>query len=277
VPPAIDFSSANPFWNGYAKFTNKINARIITMPLDQVTLDPNNEALIIIPYNAYSSNELVKLREFIRSGGKVILMDDFRYGNAILEFLGLSIQIINDSVLIDPLFNYKDGKLPTIIDFAKYPETINISRVTLNYASALQVTSGDIEILAYSSSFSYLDTNLNGFKDEFEPTGPYPVLAKAHYGKGIVYILSDPSIIINSMVEMNDNFKLIRNLVGSRVAVLDQYHLTGNLHYKIRSYIMSFIEYIVSRENLPYTIALIPLISIVVFIKLVKRVGAKYG
>ena len=43
VPPAIDFSSANPFWNGYAKFTVKINARVMLIPLDKATFDPDHE------------------------------------------------------------------------------------------------------------------------------------------------------------------------------------------------------------------------------------------
>lgn len=270
VPPTIDFSSTNPFWNGYSKFISKVNPQIINTPLDKVELDPKTEILIVIPYSYVYKEELEAIKDFLDSGGIMLLMDDFKYGNEILKYLDLDIQIESNSILIDPLFNYRSGKLPLITNFEKYEETKNIKNIILNYASVLTIRGGEVDVLAYSSSFSYLDTNLNGFKDENEKPGPYPVLAKVRYGRGILYVLSDPSIIINSMIDMEGNYDLIRNIIGDRKPVLDQYHLSKNIHYELRQYILEIIRFIVNKDNLPITAALIPTLATILFIKLIR-------
>jgi hypothetical protein len=85
--------------------------------------------------------------------------------------------------------------------------------VVLNHATALQDT-GSAEVLAWSSPKSYLDTNDSGNWDVGEPGGPLPIAAKIGIGKGMLVLASDPSLVVNSMVNRDDNSTFVTSLIN---------------------------------------------------------------
>jgi hypothetical protein len=88
-----------------------------------------------------------------------------------------------------------------------------VDAVVFNHGTALSYVS-DTQTLAWSSSASFLDANQNGVWDIGEAKGPFAVAAEFSLGKGSVELVSDPSLIINSMVEKNDNLKFVQYLMG---------------------------------------------------------------
>lgn len=225
-PPTGDFRVDNPFWNGMSV----LNSQAEVVPLDSFSNLPasgSGTTLILVPYEQFSDTELSQLRIYVSSGGTLVLLDDYGYGNQVLAGLGLSMRFIGKP-LVDPLFDYKNGQLPKITDFAPLPFTSNVSSVVFNHATALSGISGTT-VIASSSSFSFIDENNNDEFDSEDIAGPLPVAAYTKINTGYIVTVADPSCLINGMISMDDNMLFISNVVsiqGNNPQVfVDQSHL----------------------------------------------------
>jgi len=222
-PSDDDFRTENPFWNG----TKEISARYPVSPLESLLslpASPQGSTLILIPYLKFSPAELEALNNFVTLGGRLILADDYGYGNQVLEYLGLKARF-SGRRLLDPLVNYKNKWFPQIFHLKASFLTRDIDSLVLNHATSLtNVESG--EVLALSSSFSFLDLNGDQLWQEDEPTGPLPVISRHRLGKGEILLLADPSLFINSMsVAGNEKFRQNIAAITSAKLLLDQSHL----------------------------------------------------
>jgi len=229
-PSNEDFRAENPFWNG----TEDISSSYSATPLESLSdlpLLPQGSTLILVPYLEFTPAELGELNSFVTKGGTLVLADDYGYGNQILEYLGLKARF-SGHILLDPLFSYKSKWLPRISHLASSSVTDNTDSLILNHATCLiDVEASDV--LALSSSFSFLDLNGNQAWDGGEPTGPLPVISYHNLGSGKIILISDPSIFINSMETIESNYTLIQNIAAITTSelLIDQSHLPpSNLH-----------------------------------------------
>ena len=162
----------------------------------------------------------------------MVLADDYGYGNQVLSYLGIEARFSGEA-LLDPLFSYKNEQLPRIFNLSPDSVTDDVDSLVFNHATCLtDVEAGDV--LALSSSFSFLDLNDNQKCDEDEPTGAMPVISSHAQASGRVILVSDPSIFINSMGTLEDNYGIIENIAGvsSSQLFLDQSHLPySDLHH----------------------------------------------
>jgi hypothetical protein len=224
-PSIQDFMEYNTIWNGIRHSLKKLNASVIDSSQGLTKLDTRS-VLISIPYLQYNNDELERLKTFVDGGGTLMVMDDYGYGNHVLEYLNIDCRF-SGSPLLDPLFCYKNQWFPKITDFSPFVRK-DVQLVVLNHATAL-VNTENIEVIAWSSSSSLLDQNGNESWDQGELKGPFPVAAKVHVGKGSITLVSDPSILINSMLGRDDNLQFIRNLLDSEATggqiLLDTSHL----------------------------------------------------
>jgi hypothetical protein len=225
-PSASDFSPSNPYWNGFQKTGAELGVAPLESP-GSLLGRAKGTALIVIPYVPPSPSDLDVLKRYVDGGGVLILMDDFGYGNAVLAHLGVRARFGGD-LLVDPLFNYNSLRLPRITDFTPGPFTEGVHGLVLNYATTIR-DAGGLSVLALSSPVSYGDTNGNGRRETGEVGGPFPVAASASYGAGTLILVSDPSILLNSMVKLAGNRRFLQNLFraageGGR-AYLDVAHL----------------------------------------------------
>ena len=223
-PANDDFHSENPFWNGAKDMVSIITATPVST-LSGLPSPPDESTLILVPYLELTTAELEELRTFIDQGGTLVLADDYGFGNQILEYLGLQTRFAG-SVLLDPLFNYKNEWFPKISHFTPDPITNYTECIVLNHATCLTGVESN-NVVARSSSFSFLDINSNQVRDEGEPTGPLPVISHDRLGNGQLILISDPSIFINSMGDIEDNINLIRNIAATAESrlLIDQSHL----------------------------------------------------
>ena len=225
-PSIQDFMAGNTMWNGIKSFSSEFDAENIDS-LDELPGMPQGTVLISIPYLELSDDELAEIKQFVNDGGTLLLMDDYGFGNSVLEYLGVSVRFSNQP-LLDPLFCYKNPWLPKITDFSPEVKESGINAVVLNHATVLTNAVAS-DIIAWSSGYSFLDTNENESWDQDEPRGPFPIAAKLNLGKGLVAIASDPSIMINSMVDRDDNYAFIQYLIshnGEEMdALIDRSHI----------------------------------------------------
>lgn len=226
-PSINDFMSSNRAWNGIHSFVEEFDVENIDS-FDDILPQAEHEVIVCIPYLEYSDEEMLNIKEFVNNGNLLLLLDDFGYGNQILEYMGLEARFSN-IMLLDPLFNYKNQYLPRITDFAFDFNESDMEAITLNHASTL-INVGRPHILASSSPTSFADNNGNGIKDEDEPQGPLAVAAEYDSGKGKIILVSDPSITINTMVGQNDNYAFIDYLINlgdvPEKINLDRAHIT---------------------------------------------------
>ena len=207
-PSIQDFMQTNPFWNGLRDVSAEFDATM-EESVSEATRQPESSTLVIIPYTPYDQEYMATIEGFVGNGGFLLLLDDYGYGNSLLEQLGLKARF-SGRPLLDPLFCYKNQWLPRVTDFDADVAEAGIEAVVLNHGTALLEVD---QALAWSSESSFLDLNDNGLADEYEPQGPFPVAAVLRLGGGTVLVISDPSILINSMVGRDNNRSFLKYLV----------------------------------------------------------------
>ncbi|HSV48841.1 MAG TPA: DUF4350 domain-containing protein [Candidatus Acidoferrales bacterium] len=225
-PPTGDYRVDNPSWNGFSELNKATNAESLGS-LTDLPSSGAGTALIVVPYSQYSQEELSLISRYVASGGTLILMDDYGSGNQVLGGLGLDARF-SGQTLLDPLYNYKNKNFPTITDFASTSANVNVSSVILNHATHLTNVDG-MTVIAYSSTFSFSDGNGDGTYDSDEITGSLPVVAYTKSGQGYVVVVSDPSLAINGMINLDDNSAFMTQVLsiggGNPQIYIDQSHL----------------------------------------------------
>lgn len=212
LPSPTDFASSNPYWNGLRSAYGEFGLSPLTS-LGLLPSQPRGTALLIIPYVPLGVSDLDAVRRYVETGGILILMDDFGFGNAVLEHLGAGARF-DGRLLVDPLFNHKSRRLPRIFDLAPGPASEGVEGLVLNHATVITGAGDarDMSVLARSSPVSYLDANANGQRDADEAAGPFVVAALKRVGEGYVALVSDSSLILNSMLGLDHNRKFVENL-----------------------------------------------------------------
>jgi hypothetical protein len=226
-PSMQDFMAGNTMWNGIRDFCSEFEADNIDS-LDTLPAIPDQTTLISIPYLEYKKKELSKIKQFIIEGGTLLLMDDYGYGNEILEYLNLDIRF-SGNPLLDPLFCYKNQWMPRITDMNSDIKDSGINVILLNHATILTDVQ-ESHVLAWSSEASFLDIDEDESLGQGEDKGPFPIAAKLQFGKGTIIVISDPSIIISSMVDRDDNYLFIEYLTNhygeEHGIIVDRSHLS---------------------------------------------------
>ena len=234
-PSNDDFQVENPFWNGLDKVQTKYDIKTLDS-ISDLSLSPEGTTLLVIPYLSFTSTELWQLNHFVSRGGRLIIADDYGYGNQILTYLGLQVRFSGE-VLLDPLVNYVNKHFPKIHQFQPDPLTANTDALVLNHATSLCNITEDTAI-ALSSPFSFLDYNGNGARETEEPAGPLPVISRHKLNHGQVILISDPSLLINGMNTIEDNDGFIKNIADTSSSLyIDQSHLVLSELHQTRSWL----------------------------------------
>jgi len=221
-PNRDDFRVANAARNGASDYCPQSAATAIDS-LSDLPTQPEGSALILIPYTSFTDEELSKLEGYVSGGGTLILMDDYGYGNEVLGHLGISYSFSGEP-LLDPLINYKNEQFPKIMNFEEFPLTEGVDAIVFDHATCFTGVPDD-EAIASSSSFSFLDKNVDSsFDEHVDERGPFVVVASTQLGGGRLIAIADPSIIINSMLNMENNYTLMENATEGEQIFLDQSH-----------------------------------------------------
>lgn len=241
---STDFSMYNSGWNGCSNLamkTYETGALVSLLTYNSSTLTPvqksfisyelspeNTTLMSIGPRTPFSKEEAQYIDWLLDNGGLVFLADDFGTANSLLQQLNTTTRFSNN-LLLDLAFE-KNASFATLFHFPNttHPLTENLSSILINYPSSLSVSKNDT-ILAYSSPLSWLDSTMNGKHDDNEQTGPFPLLAVIHYGKGQLIVCSDPSTFINSMNTYLDNSRFIDQVFtyvtsGKSSVIIDESH-----------------------------------------------------
>jgi len=272
-PSPQDFMRSNPSWNGLKDFSHRTHADMVTS-LSKVEFG-TERVLLTIPYLQYNDNDLQKVTDFVQGGGTLLVMDDYGYGNQVLEALSLGMTF-DGNPMLDPYLCYRNEKLPIVTDLAPYIQDVGVKSLILNHATALTISSPG-QILARSSNSAYIDQNENLSWDAGEPQGPFVIAAKAALGQGTVIAVADPSILINSMDDRADNEAFVDELISVAGENPKIYVDTAHLPKETLDHAKDFWETAKERMSNPYGLVL--LVGGILALTVVPfwRKGAKVG
>ena len=250
VPSVDDFSLENPYWNGMSLAASELGISSAGR-----APDPASTALLIVgPDLPFSGARVESIREYLESGGVLLLLDDFGEVNSLLEGLGIPLRV-NGSLLLDPLFMERSRHYPK----ASGSGAIDLSApVTMDYASAVEVLDArGARVLLESSAFSFLDLDGDGEHTAGEPHGPFPVAVEAQQGKGRVIVVSDSSVLINSVFGMSKgNAELVRGVAGNRSILVDYGNNAESPYASLRSAAISAAGAVAAYPEIRYLVAI---------------------
>lgn len=221
-------------------------------------INTNSVLCVLGPSLPFSIIETSSLIDFFDRGCSMVIADDFGSGNQILDYLALMIrdfpsQFIlvgkvsairfDNRLLLDSSSN-DGGKplLPAITGFTGPGGTIfrNTRRVVMNYATGITGVAQNFTPLAMSSTNSWLTSDWNN--PAYDPdrpdayggdrSGPFTLVGMIGIGRGILVLISDPSLFINDMIIRGDNaifaqelFAFLAQHSNTSAVIVDHHHL----------------------------------------------------
>ena len=183
--------------------------------------DQNNSILFIIGVEqGYSEFESSSLQEFMNQGGSIVLADDFGFGNtAISNFQSVGVSFFNKPLY--DLRGWRPGDNASLIHLHAAPSFGQNKEYELFWSQATALkTSQSSKEHAWSSLYSFVDLNENGEGDPEEVAnktgGGIPTIAEVKVGKngGKMILIADPSMFINDLLDVDDNWEFISDMVA---------------------------------------------------------------
>ncbi|MBN1153232.1 MAG: hypothetical protein JXA58_08470 [Dehalococcoidia bacterium] len=219
-PVVRDSSVVNEGWNGLSNSSADLEASPLSV-YDDLAGVPSSATLIVMPRLAVGEVTVDALDLFTRNGGTLVVLDDFGFGNELLERLDVDMRL-TQGLLRDPLYCHRDESIPRV-EFAYAEGDREPGVMVLNHGSWLEVGAGS-SVWAWSSFFSYGDRDGDGVHDSGEPNGPLPVAASAARGSGRVVLVADSSLLLNGTMSLGNNVEAVAQWAHGPV-LIDQAHL----------------------------------------------------
>lgn len=228
------FGPYNAAWDGAAQLGDEADAvdAEVTTALNTSTYRDASPAttiaVILAPDSGYSERDLTRVRAFVRSGGTLVVAEDYgQTGNEVLAGIGADARVTGTPVRDEQEY-YRSPNFPLATNVSEANVTNGVDQLTLNHGSVVDLNNPNSTVLVRTSAFAYLDRNGNDSLDESETLAERPVVVREQVGNGTVYVVSDPSLFINAMLERPGNQRFVRNLFSTHTNVLiDVSHQSG--------------------------------------------------
>jgi hypothetical protein len=174
--------------------------------------------LIIAPARHPTGDEITAYQSFLDRGNTIVLADDFGTGREILQKIGSRITILPGNLSsIDR--QYADPYTIVVYRTENQTPVENSRALIMNRPAPLEGG----EPLVMTSIMSWVDANGDRRITRNEMMGKFAVISAEEISKGRIVVISDPSIFINSMQDLDesyDNHRLINDITGHNGTVL---------------------------------------------------------
>jgi hypothetical protein len=198
MPSGSDYGDETDTWNGLGKVLDeakKQNVKIIRAThINWEDLDPISTSLLFL--SPRTSLDHRKLSAFLHLGGKALVAEDHRNGSAVFDQLGI------------PLIAESDDFPEAVLVAPEEGDLLGLNKIQTNHPSSFDVSHTPILGFPYSGRALFISFEV---------------------GNGKLFLLSDPSIFINDMMERLDNKRLIFFILnelkkpGRTILLLDQF------------------------------------------------------
>lgn len=210
-----DYQLASQQWNGLSEvgaLSQALGIDIVEVgSLDLSTLGPATPLLVLYPASDLPAADMLR---FLRGGGRLAVADDFGSGGAILERLG--VERSTEPVANPPSAWNDNANLPLAVPRQAHPLNAGVDELATNHPATLRSP------LPPVFDFGTPDRS---------------VVVAGAVGEGRVVLISDPSVLINNMLQFAGNRRFAENLLrylaaapGSRILILRRnFTLTGTV------------------------------------------------
>ncbi len=230
MPCYIDYVAISDSDKGYKIFVEMFRARIVSS-IDSIDRD----SVLVIPLvHSLSNDSIYKLIEFVKRGGKLVILDEEGFSRNFFKAIGISIDIVNSSILDEVLK----------LDHRFYPiVTTSIDNMSVVMEKPHPITMKCrlylCKVIATSSRFSYLDLDDDGIYDFSEPMKSFVVGIEVKYFNGSILLLSDLDVLTNRLIQRNSLF--IERICGNSSVYIyqDMNYLDVLTRLKIELYRLS--------------------------------------
>ena len=221
-----DFSPYNFGYNGYSTIQEEIKnnheVRVVAqgeLAREISEVQPTKSVLFIISPETYATDEANVVRDFLLSGGRVVVADDFGGANTLLSMLDVPVAFSKEPVF-DSIQYWRNVSLPMVRWGGGWIYT--------NYPTSLidVMGAGGYNVAITTSPFTFADTN-GDFRPNAGESIPWAMLmVNVSYGNGTLVLLGDPSVFINAMLNRNSkkmdsmNSQLMSALIDERDVVV---------------------------------------------------------
>lgn len=200
-----DYALASQAWNGLSEvavLAQALGVEIVEVSsLDLATVGPTTPLLVLYPGGDLPAPDMLR---FLRAGGRLAVADDFGAGSGILERLG--VERSTEPVRDPPSALNDNANLPVAVPRQAHPLSAGVDQLTTNHPATLRSPLPPV--------FDF-------------GTPERSVVVAGAVGDGRVVLVSDPSVLINNMLQFPGNRRFAENLLrylaaapGSRVIVL---------------------------------------------------------
>jgi hypothetical protein len=187
-----DYDVGNGGWNGLSTFVqlaagDGFDVKAVT-GIDWDDLESGDILVILYPLNELDATHV---NAFVRNGGRLILADDF--GNSRKTFSRLKLAR-EEGVGVGAAEYYDDLPFaPIATPRMDHPLTRGISKLVTNHPAVIVDSGGADEIFGFTEGEA--------------------VVVAGQFGGGRFVVMSDPSILINSMLHHPGNFQFALNVL----------------------------------------------------------------
>lgn len=174
------------------------------------TVPGNTVAVVVSPDRRYSTAEAATVEQFVRSGGTLLVAEDFGpHSNALLSAIGASSRL-DGRLLVDERSYYRSPTMPVASPEPDAASDVlaGVDSFTINHGTAIEPNGA--RILVESSEFATLRTESGTIVST--TVGPYPLVTIESLGEGSVVVVADSSALINVMLDRPGNAALMENL-----------------------------------------------------------------
>lgn len=185
-----DYDLRNKGWDGLSTLGALAQGTGLQIRQEQYIeweeLDSNDVVFLLYPTSLLDTSALVT---FIRNGGRVLIADDFGQGDRVIGRLGgrRSEKITAAQYYENKVF------APVATPSSSHPLNEGISHLTTNHPTTIE--------------------NLEGMNSVFEFSNGSSLVAAGRIGAGRYVALSDPSVLINRMLQFEGNLQFSINLL----------------------------------------------------------------
>lgn len=200
-----DYALSSGSWNGMSEVAALAQALGIEVAevraLDLGTVGPTTPLLVLYPSSDLPSGDMLR---FLRGGGRLAVADDFGAGGGLLEHLG--VERSTAAVTEPPSAINDNANLPIAVPRQPHPLNAGVDQLGTNHPATLRSPLPPV--------FDF-------------GTAERSVVVAGAVGQGRVVLISDPSVLINNMLQFPGNRRFAENLLrylattpGSRILVL---------------------------------------------------------
>jgi hypothetical protein len=188
--PAADYDHTSRAWNGMATFGRVIDGlgmkQVVVDTLEWSELDDTDILVLVYPLQRVDPR---KVAAFVNAGGHVVIADDFGEAGDAMSRFGL----LRADVGTPRARRYHEGRMfaPLADVLARHPITNGVDEVVCNHPAALTRVEGAEPLIGFS--------------------GGDAVVVAGTRGTGRFVVISDPSIMINRMMQFPGNLTLVVN------------------------------------------------------------------